>query len=410
MISSLVGICFLLSLLLCGGVIASARSHGRYSADTCIGPQKFHVGPTPRIGGLPIWVSMFATSASIYIAAPEGLQQAAKELLALISCSFLVFVIGLTEDITKKIGVGVRLASAVASGGLAFYVLDARIHRLDVWFLDVALHWQLFSLLMTTFAVAGISNAMNIIDGYNGLLGGYSLLALGATAFVSVAVGDVPILLGSVLLAGAIGGFLIWNFPFGRIFLGDGGAYFVGFLIAEFSVLLVHRHSEVSAWFPLMVVAYPAWETLFSVYRKKVLRNISPGQPDGLHFHMLVFKRVVRWNVLSRRERDRIFRNSLTSPYLWMLSLIPILAAVFLWDNSWGLAVLAFGFGALYNMLYRAMVRFRTPRLLIFGRRRAHSLPQGRRPQSATKMPHVEASLNEELTISLEIGHKNLIK
>src|SRR5258706_2365554 len=136
-------------------------------------------------------------------------------------------------------------------------------------------------------------------------------------------------------------------------------------MIAEISVLLVRRHGEVSRWFPLLLVAYPVWETLFSIYRKKLLRGQSPGQPDGMHFHMLVYKRVVRWKVTSRDPQHRVQRNSRTSPYLWALALVTIIPAVIFWRNTVVLAFCAFVFGLFYNWLYRRMTLFRVPKCLI---------------------------------------------
>ncbi len=92
----------------------------------------------------------------------------------------------------------------------------------------------------------------------------------------------------------SIFGFFIWNWPYGKIFLGDAGAYFIGFMIGMLSVLLVVRNHEVSAWFPLVLVIYPVMETLFSIYRRYIVHKISPGQPDRLHLHSLVYSRILK--------------------------------------------------------------------------------------------------------------------
>ncbi|KVD68742.1 hypothetical protein WK15_32420 [Burkholderia ubonensis] len=78
------------------------------------------------------------------------------------------------------------------------------------------------------------------------------------------------------------------------IFPGDGGAYFIGFMLAELAILLVMRNREVSAWYPVLLFMYPIFETCFSIYRKKFVRGMSPGNPDGVHRHMLVYKRLMR--------------------------------------------------------------------------------------------------------------------
>ncbi|KWE82613.1 hypothetical protein WL81_30570 [Burkholderia ubonensis] len=78
------------------------------------------------------------------------------------------------------------------------------------------------------------------------------------------------------------------------IFPGDGGAYFIGFMPAELAILLVMRNRKVSAWYPVPLFTYPIFETCFSIYRKKFMRGMSPGIPDGMHRHMLVYKRLMR--------------------------------------------------------------------------------------------------------------------
>ena len=103
------------------------------------------------------------------------------------------------------------------------------------------------------------------------------------------------------------------NYPRGRIFLGDGGAYLVGLVLAVLSVLLVHRNSGVSPWFPLVLLAYPIWETLFSMYRRKA-RGHSTGRADALHLHSLVYRRVVRWRGFAGKPSDYVTRNSIASP------------------------------------------------------------------------------------------------
>jgi UDP-N-acetylmuramyl pentapeptide phosphotransferase/UDP-N-acetylglucosamine-1-phosphate transferase len=97
----------------------------------------------------------------------------------------------------------------------------------------------------------------------------------------------------AVFGAGAALGFLLVNYPRGRLFLGDGGAYFLGFWVAETAVLLLVRHPALNAWQVLAICAYPVIEVLFSIYRRKFIRQASPGAPDALHLHTLVYRRVV---------------------------------------------------------------------------------------------------------------------
>ena len=145
------------------------------------------------------------------------------------------------------------------------------------------------------FVVTGVANSVNIIDGFNGLSSMCAMLILGAVAYVAFQVDDWSVMWLALAGIGALAGFFVWNYPAGLVFLGDGGAYFVGFYVAEVAILLLHRNPQVSPMFPLLACIYPVFETLFSMYRRRVLQDRSPGVPDGIHLHSLIYRRVVRW-------------------------------------------------------------------------------------------------------------------
>ena len=168
-----------------------------------------------------------------------------------------------------------------------------------------------------------------------------------------------------LIAAGAVLGFFVWNYPGGRIFLGDGGAYFIGFILAELSVLLLGRNSNVSPIFPLLLCAYPIFETVFTMYRRRVLRGVGNATPDGIHLHTLIHRRQIRLNFGSEISgRRRTTRNSMTSPYLWLLCLSSIIPSVLWWDSTRVLAIFLLLFILSYVFLYWRIVRFRTPRWL----------------------------------------------
>jgi UDP-N-acetylmuramyl pentapeptide phosphotransferase/UDP-N-acetylglucosamine-1-phosphate transferase len=360
-------IALVMSALVTYLLVRYVHVHQWLTFDSAIGPQKFHTGGTSRVGGLGVFAGLWGAA---LIALAYGAGQLAIQTAMLLLCSIPAWGAGFAEDLTKKVGVGVRLGATMFAAAVAYFVLDGVLNRLDVKLFDFALAYGLVALPFTMVAVGGIANAINIVDGYNGLASVIAMFIFAALGYVATSVGDTFLATVSFAMLAALAGFIPWNFPKGRIFLGDGGAYFTGFMIGEISVLLVHRHPEVSAWFPLMLVAYPVWETLFSIYRKKVFKGQSPGDADGMHFHQLVYKRVLRWKVGSRDPTDRLVRNSLTSPYLWLFSLTTIIPAVIFWRDTLVLACWAFAFAALYVWLYGRIVRFRIPSWLILRRAR----------------------------------------
>nr|WP_294867085.1 glycosyltransferase [uncultured Pseudogulbenkiania sp.] len=358
------------ALIVAVAVIHSAHLHAHLSMDGDLsGPQKFHTTPTPRVGGVPIMAGLIVSSLVAWFLRLE-------EFAYLLMASVPVFLAGLAEDLTKKVRPLYRLLFAFVSAMLAVWLLGAKLAWLGVPVLDTALLVVPgLALLVTIFAVGGVCHAVNIIDGYNGLMGGVAMVIAGALAYVSFQVADWSLLAISLSLLGAVLGFFVWNFPRGMIFAGDAGAYLVGFLLAEISVLLVVRHPDaVSPWFPLLLMIYPVFETIFSIYRKKFVRKMSPGMPDGLHFHMLIYKRLVRWMVGQREAKHLLRRNSLTAPYLWGVSLFSVMPAVLFWENERVLQFCCVLFVASYIWLYRRIVQFRAPRWLVL--RRVDSRPR----------------------------------
>lgn len=319
--------------------------------------QRVHEHPVPRLGGVAVWVAVALGALFIWWDRPFIL----PDYLLLLVASVPAFAAGVAEDLTKRVRGTWRLLASFLAGGLGYYLLGAGVARIDVPLVDSLLQWLPLSLLFTVFAVGGIAHSVNLIDGFNGLASMVSVLILAALGYVAFLLGDAFIWTTAIATAGAVLGFFMWNYPRGLIFLGDGGAYFLGFVIAELSVLLVARHPEVSPWFPVLLLIYPIVETLFSVYRRSVVRGVNPGLPDGVHLHMLIFKRVVRWAVGTSLARHRAAGNAMTAPYLWLLSSLGVIPAVLFWRNTPVLLLASAAFIICYVWLYRSLALFRAP-------------------------------------------------
>jgi len=134
-------------------------------------------------------------------------------------------------------------------------------------------------------------------------------------------------------------------------------------VISICSVLLVLRHPLVSPWFPALLLIYPVWETLFSVYRKAA-RGSSPGVADALHIHQLIYRRIVRGVFHDDEARRMLMRNNRTSPYLWGFALLTVLPAVLFWSNTLVLMAFCVLFVVLYAYAYSSIIRFKVPRWL----------------------------------------------
>lgn len=355
-------IAFLTSLMINLLIIRSSTHHSQLSADLDLsGPQKFHTRPVPRVGGIALFLALGA--AAIHASLTGRIE--AQMIWLLIACSLPAFLAGLAEDLTKSISPRRRLFFTVVSAALAAWLLDAVLVHTSVPGLDQLMVLAPVAVALTLFIVAGMANAINIIDGFNGLAAMCVMMMFVAIGYVAFQVGDDFILTTSLICGGAILGFFIWNFPSGLIFLGDGGAYLLGFLLAEMCVLLLHRNPQVSPVFTLLLCAYPLFETVFSIYRKKFLRSMSPGVPDGVHLHMLVYKRLMRLMIGATSDRRMTRRNSMTSPYLWVLCVMSVIPAVLWWNNTFVLTCFLALFIASYVTLYWSIVRFKTPKWLV---------------------------------------------
>ncbi len=335
---------FLVSVL----IVLTKKLHGPVTMDLSHGVQKFHTNPTPRVGGLSIviglYVSWFTTTSEI------------KQILTPILIAGLpAFLFGLAEDITKRVGVLSRLLATMASGLLAWWLTDYSLSRVDVWGIDWLLKYTLISVVFTSFAIGGVANAVNIIDGFNGLASSMATLGLAGFSVIAWSVGDVTLASVAIILATCVWGFFWVNWPFGKLFLGDGGSYFVGFALAWVAVLMIERNPSVSPFAALLICIHPVSEVLLSIFRRKV-KKMNPSHPDRLHFHSLFKQRYVRhWFGNLSLE----LRNSITGVLVGFMTLTAILIASLVNQNMLlsFLAVIVLAMG--YITIYARMVRFK---------------------------------------------------
>lgn len=333
------------SLALSVLVVLTTRWHGTFSLDESHGVQKMHAHPTPRIGGLPMLVGLLAAWGT----SPPDLQQ---RLTPWLLAGIPAFAFGLAEDFTKRISVTQRLLATMTSGVLAWWLSGYALSRVDIWGFDALLQWLPFAVVFTAFAVGGVANAINIIDGLNGLASSMVFWALLGLAGVAHSVGDPVLSQTCLLIAACVAGFFFVNWPLGKIFLGDGGSYFLGFSLAWGCVLLIERHANVTAFAALLLCVHPITEVLFSVWRRRQ-RQQHPGHPDRLHFHSLVKRRVMSRILPGRSLR---FRNSAGGLLVGSMSVLPAILVQWVYESPAaslacvGLLVLG------YVWLYRRIV------------------------------------------------------
>jgi UDP-N-acetylmuramyl pentapeptide phosphotransferase/UDP-N-acetylglucosamine-1-phosphate transferase len=335
------GVSLGLSLL----VVMTTRWHGFLSLDESAGVQKLHAHPTPRVGGLPMVLGLVA---AVWVGPVELRDNIWPWLVAGIPA----FAFGLAEDLTKRVSVTKRLLATMASGVLAWAITGYALTGVNVWGLDWLLQFTAVSVLFTAFAVGGVANAINIIDGLNGLASSMVLWALLGVAMLAATLGDTVLASTCLLLAACVLGFFVVNWPFGKLFLGDGGSYFLGFALAWACVLLVERHDSVSAFAAMLFCIHPVVEVFYSVYRRKV-RHQNPGHPDRLHFHSLVKRRIMQ-RLMPRSSKT--LRNSMGGLLVGGMSLLPAVLVQFVYSSTLASMAVVLALALGYVWLYKRMV------------------------------------------------------
>jgi len=339
-------------------IVRSQKWHGSLSHDHDLdGVQKVHTAAVPRIGGLGVVCGILLGLVVFQFLFPGAVSASrVSRTYLLLAASLPAFMAGLIEDVTKRVSVRIRLCATALSALVASFALGATVNELDIWGVDALLVVTPLAVFVTALFVAGGANAVNIIDGFNGLSGTTIVaMSIGLSA-VGLQVGDTFVAMLGALCAGATLGFLMLNYPSGKLFLGDGGAYFLGFWVSEMAVLLLVRHPELSAWQVLAICAYPIIEVLFSIYRRKFVRKVSPGAPDALHLHALVYRRFVFKHV--RKDASRPWkRNAMVPCVIAPVVALCIATAVWLGQSTPASLAIVCAEVVVYVMAYRRLVR-----------------------------------------------------
>ncbi len=329
--------------------------------DPTAGPQKLHPGRVPRVGGAGIFLGLLLGSLVASRSAPSSGEQG----LLLLGCGLPALLVGICEDITKRVSAQRRLVFTGLSAVLVALLLDLQLRRTDIMPLDALLALGPGALFITVLVVCGTSHAVNLIDGFNGLASVCIAIILLAIAAVADQAGDDLVSSLALVAVAAVLGFCVWNFPRGLLLLGDGGAYFLGFYTAELLLLLLSRNPGVSPLLALLLLIYPVFETVFTIWRRGALQKRPVMLPDASHLHSLIFRRLLRRHAGTSGLQANRWRNPATSVYLWALCLMSVLPGVLWWGSTQAMAMCIALFCLLYCSLYRAIVRFRTPRWLV---------------------------------------------
>ena len=309
-------------------------------------PQTFHKKSVSRLGGIAIFMSLFITSYFL-----SGNNEEYRILRLALASTLPIFLVGILDDLKIQISPITRILFMIPTPVIFFYFLDVRIESVGIDFIDGFLKIEIIGLLFLIFSLIGIINAFNIVDGFNGLLLTYCLSVLLTLILAYESSSGIDWLTYIVAIFFAIFGVFLFNFPFGKLFLGDAGAYLLGALI-PISLIEYTFDNGFSPWFVLAVLIYPVTEVFTSIVRKVFFRKMSAMQPDGLHFHMLVYKKISK-KVGFRRVRLRHFVVTL---FIFSINFPFLLAANLYKSDSIFLIFLSCSYLLFYIMIYFLMI------------------------------------------------------
>jgi UDP-N-acetylmuramyl pentapeptide phosphotransferase/UDP-N-acetylglucosamine-1-phosphate transferase len=273
---------FLISLFTLIAIIYFSHKHDLFIDDAEHDkPQNYHSDSTPRAGGIGIIFGMLFITLF-----PLGLNFVLPLTLAFFS--------GIFEDFHNSLSARRRLFLQILAALSAIWLTGSVVTYLG---LGISMpYWT--GVIFSLFAIVGMMNAVNIIDGFNGLASGIILLILLSFAITAYGQNNIEILNVILTTTGSTFAFFIVNFPRGKIFLGDGGAYLLGFIVAIIGIFLASNYESVSPWYILAIFIYPVWEVLFSIIRKLSI-GLSPMKPDAYHLHMLIYRQITHNNPLT---------------------------------------------------------------------------------------------------------------
>lgn len=252
--------------------------------------RKVHSGPMPRIGGVAIFIAFYVTLVLVAVLFPKQLNSFIildHQNLLLILGSLVAFGVGLADDF-KGLRARRKLGFQIVAAGLA-YAGGIRVETIGFYSLfQLELGW--LSPFVTMFWIVLVINAYNLIDGLDGLAGGVGIIACGFLAYVCVMRNQLVGLVFMTVISGGLLGFLRYNFYPASVFMGDGGSYFLGYLLGTTSAYCAMNNSAtLSTLIPMLVVALPIIDVTMATLRR-FIHGRGIFTPDKLHFHHMLLR------------------------------------------------------------------------------------------------------------------------
>jgi UDP-N-acetylmuramyl pentapeptide phosphotransferase/UDP-N-acetylglucosamine-1-phosphate transferase len=319
------------------------KFYRKFGLKTYQAVQRIHLNETPRLGGLFFILSL--TSFVVFSNTNESIQL----LKIILICLIPIIVMGIKEDLFHNVEPAIRLLALFFVGWLFRAQFTGPLPILtDIPFIGKLLLLQGAISIFYILGMVAVANGMNLIDGVNGLCGAVALSILSALLFLSYKTSDITMvsLIFSVILL--LIPFMLMNYPYGRIFLGDLGAYSLGLIVSMLTIILFGRHPEISPWGAVLILIYPATEVVFSLLRR-MFKGVSIYHADTAHLHLKLF------HFLRPQPHYKKIANALVTPILSGLWLFPLVAITWVYHKLLFIWIAIILFISLYILLYASV-------------------------------------------------------
>lgn len=296
--------------------------------------QNIHTGNISRLGGLGIIIP------TILIILYFG----KYDLLILINFSLISLLPALLEDLNISIKPKYRFILTLFSSLLIVSFIKP-LPFFEFFKEENFFNSMIFQIIFYTFGLTALVNGQNFIDGTNGLSAFSALGSISCILFIGLILNDQFLIFFSFCLICLIIIFLIFNFPYGKIFLGDCGSYFLGYIIGIYLILIYGENPQIPTFSAALIIFYPIYEVIFS-YIRKILSGISPFKADNYHLHTIIFL------FLNLRKDNAPSNNSKVTIIMSIIWIMPLLVFYFAYQkasNSIFLLIFIFLF---YNYYY----------------------------------------------------------
>ncbi|MEI7025682.1 glycosyltransferase family 4 protein [Paenibacillus sp. y28] len=290
--------------------------------------RKVHTRIMPRLGGLAIFLAFIG---AFFAVAPAFAELNEEVVTGLLIGGAIVVLVGALDD-RYQLSPKWKLLGQIIAASVVVYC-GVQIDLVNLPFGDSTVDMGWLSIPLTIFWIVGVTNAINLIDGLDGLAAGVSAIATATIMVMALIMGNITVVILSALLLGSIVGFLFYNFHPAKIFMGDSGALFLGFSLATLSILGFKQATLVSFIVPIVMLGVPLSDTFFAIVRRIVNKTpISVADKSHLHHCLLQLGFSHRKTVLVIYGIALVFGASavlLSQATLWVtITLIAVLLLV----------------------------------------------------------------------------------